>query len=68
MFLGPDLLPLLVLALGGALSVGSFLALARPPAKRDEGALERPPVARTVAMGLLGTVAALWAIGSLVAG
>ena len=34
MFLGDDLLPLLVLAFGGAMTVGMTLALVRPPEGR----------------------------------
>jgi hypothetical protein len=68
MLLGDDLLPLLVLAFGAAMAVGSGLALVRPPAKRGEGELERPPMARSFAMIGIGTIAALWAIASLVAG
>ena len=68
MLLGDDLLPLLVLAFGAAMAVGSGLALVRPPAKRAEGELERPPMARSFAMIGIGLVAALWAIASLVAG
>ena len=68
MFLGEDLLPLLVLALGGALAVGNLLALVRPPEQRKEGDLERAPVGRSVVMGLVGLVAAIWAIASLVTG
>jgi len=64
MFLGEDLLPLLVLAFGAAMAVGSGLALLRPP---PEGA-ERPPLARSLVMVGVGAVAALWALGSLVAG
>lgn len=64
MFLGEDLLPLLVLAFGAAMAVGSGLALLRPP---PEGA-ERPPLARTLVMIAVGAVAALWALGSLVGG
>jgi hypothetical protein len=67
-FLGEDLLAYLVLAIGGALAVGNVLALVRPPDDRDEDDLERAPVARTVAMAVLGAVAALWAAGSLMAG
>jgi hypothetical protein len=63
MFLGDDLLPLLVLAFGGALAVGMLLALVRPP----EGK-ERPPVARSLIMAGIGAIAALWAIASLVGG
>ena len=68
MFLGDDLLPYLVLALGGALFVGNGLALLRPPPKRDEGDLERAPVARSVTMALVGLIAAIWAIASLASG
>ena len=63
MFLGEDLLPLLVLAFGGAMAVGMLLALVRPPEGR-----ERPPVARSLTMAAVGAVAAVWAIASLVAG
>lgn len=67
-FLGEDLLAYLVLAIGGALLVGNLLALVRPPERPDEGDLARAPVGRSVAMALLGLVAAIWALGSLVAG
>jgi hypothetical protein len=66
LLLGNDLLPLLVLALGGALVVGNGMALIRPPAKPKTGELERAPVARTVAMLVVGLVAAVWALASLV--
>ena len=68
MFLGADLLAWLVLALGGALAVGNGLALLRPPAQPKEGELARAPVARTVTMAVVGLVAAVWALASLVAG
>jgi hypothetical protein len=68
MFLGEDLLAYLVLAVGGALCVGNVLALVRPPERPDEGDLARAPVGRSVVMAVLGGVAALWAIGSLLAG
>ncbi len=68
MFLGEDLLPLLVLALGAAMAVGSALALLRPREEVAEGDLERPPVARSVVMIAVGALAALWALASLVAG
>ena len=67
-FLGDDLLPLLVLALGGALVVGNGLALLRPPPKPGPGELARAPIGRTVAMLLVGLVAAIWALGSLLSG
>ena len=68
MFLGEDLLPLLVLALGGAMVVGNGLALVRPPGEPREGELSRAPAGRTVAMILVGLVAAVWALASLLAG
>jgi hypothetical protein len=61
MFLGDDLLPLLVLAFGGAMTVGMLLALVRPPDGK-----ERPPVGRALTMAGIGAIAALWAIASLV--
>ena len=64
---GPDLLPLLVMALGGALGVGRVLAVVRPPAQRNEGDLEQAPVARSLAMAGIGFAVALWALASLVA-
>lgn len=67
-FLGEDLLAYLVLAIGGALFVGNLLALVRPPERPDEGDLARAPVGRSVAMAVLGLVAAIWALASLVAG
>jgi hypothetical protein len=68
--LGDDLLPLLVLAIGAAMAFGSGLALVRPPSpgSRDEGELERPPLARSLVMIAVGAIAALWALASLVAG
>lgn len=65
MFLGEDLLPFLVLALGAALVVGTGLALLRPRPSTDEGDLARAPVARSVTMILVGLVAALWALATL---
>ena len=68
MFLGEDLLAWLVLAIGGALCVGNVLALVRPPEAPKEGELERAPIARSVVMAVLGGVAALWALASLISG
>ena len=68
MFLGENLLAYLVLALGAALAVGNILALARPPEEAAEGDLERAPVARSITMAVIGGIAALWALGSLIAG
>ncbi len=64
MFLGDDLLAWLVLALGGALFAGNLMALVKPP-PRKEGDLEKAPIARSVLMGLIGLVAAVWSLASL---
>ncbi len=69
MFLGEDLLAYLVLAFGGALFVGNLLAVVKPPERQlDEANLERAPVGRSLAFALLGLVAAVWALASLVSG
>jgi hypothetical protein len=60
-------LPLFVLALGGALFVGNLLALVRPPAQAKEGDLEQAPKGRSVVMALIGLIAAVWALASLLA-
>lgn len=59
MFLGDDLLPYLVLAIGGAMAVGNGLALIRP----HDG--QRAPTGRSVLMIVVGLVAAVWALASL---
>lgn len=66
MFPVEDLLPLLVLALGGAMLVGPFLALVRPRDQVKEGELDRPPLARSLVFMAVGLVAATWAVASLV--
>ena len=68
LFLGENLLAWLVLALGGALAVGTAVALVRPPGSPTEGDLVRPPLARSLVMIAVGAIAALWALASLVAG
>ncbi len=68
MFLGEDLLTWIVLALGGAMAVGNIVALVRPPADRREDELERAPLARSLLFIVIGLVAAVWALASLVAG
>lgn len=67
--LGDDLLPLLLLALGGAMVVGTVAALARPPASEEGSGLPgRPPLGRSIAMIVVGGIAAVWALASLVSG
>ena len=68
MFLGDDLLPFLVLALGAALVVGNGMALVRPPKEVRKDELARAPVGRSAVMIAIGFVAAIWALASLVSG
>jgi hypothetical protein len=65
-FLGEDLLAWLVLAIGGAMAVGSVMAIVRPPDRPKEGDMAQAPLARSVVMAVVGTVAAIWAFASLV--
>lgn len=69
MFLGGrDILAYLVLAIGGAMAVGSILALVRPPEDLRDGDLERAPVARSLVFAAVGLVGAIWALASLISG
>ncbi|MFQ5558852.1 MAG: hypothetical protein ACE5GB_15265 [Acidimicrobiales bacterium] len=69
MFLGEDLLIWLVLAIGGAMAVGNVMALVRPPeARRDADDLDRAPLARSLVFIVVGAVAAVWALASLISG
>jgi len=63
--LGDNLLPLLVMALGGALAIGTVVALVRPPKNPKTGDLQRPPLARSIVMIALGSIAAIWGIASI---
>jgi len=69
MYLGEDFLGWIVLALGSAMSVGTIFALLRPRpvGAAKESDLPRPPMFRSVIMIAVGTVAAIWALASLVA-
>lgn len=67
-FLGADLLAWLVLALGGALFAGNLLAVVKPPPDRRQGELARAPIGRSLVMGLVGLVAAVWALATLIGG
>lgn len=66
--LGDNLIVLLMLALGGALAVGNFLALVRPREDVGDDELERPPLGRSVVMIAIGLIAMVWALISLIAG
>ena len=69
MLLGEDTLVLLVLALGAAMVVGNAVAILRPPQRpRADGDLARAPVGRAAVMIVIGLVASVRAIASLVNG
>jgi hypothetical protein len=65
---GPEFFAWVVLAIGGAMCVGSVMALVRPPENPKDGDLARAPVARSIAMAVLGGLASIWALATLVAG
>jgi len=65
MFLGDDLLPWLLLALGGAMVVGNLAALLRPPPAPVAGGFSRAPRVRSVIMILIGLAAAIPALATL---
>ncbi len=66
-FLGEDLLAWLVLALGSAMAVGNGLALIRPPDNpRRDDALDKAPKARSAASIVVGVIAAIWGLATLV--
>lgn len=68
MFLGDDLIPYLVLAMGGALFVGNVAAMVRPRHVGDSGKAVRAPARRAVPLALVGLVAAIWALATLLVG
>ena len=70
LLLGDDFLPWIILAFGAAMVVGNVLALVRPPAPKpgedsSADAASGPPVARASIMIVIGAVAAIWGIASL---
>tara|TARA_Y100001970_G_scaffold263014_1_gene347971 strand:- start:8305 stop:8511 length:207 start_codon:yes stop_codon:yes gene_type:complete len=67
MFLGPDLIPFLLLALGAALVVGNGLAMIKPRLEpRTEKELSRAPVGRSLLMIAVGMIVSIWALATLV--
>ncbi|MCU1394279.1 MAG: hypothetical protein JWM34_2707 [Ilumatobacteraceae bacterium] len=64
--LGDDLIVWLVLAMGGALLLGNILALVKPPPVAKEGELATAPRGRSAFMALIGLVAAVWALASII--
>ena len=66
MFLGPDLIAFLMLALGSALFVGNGLAMLHPRSEpRGKNELKRAPIGRSIVMLIVGLVAAIWALATL---
>ncbi len=65
-FLGENLLPYLVLAIGGAMIFGPAAAILKPRNETQEGDLEKPPLLRSIVFMVMGAVAALWAFVSLI--
>ncbi|MCB1028324.1 MAG: hypothetical protein R2704_01380 [Microthrixaceae bacterium] len=68
LFLGEDLLAWLVLAFGAALVVGNGAALVRPPEQARDKANPRPPLGRAISMIVVGLLAAVWGLASLLGG
>ena len=66
MFLGEDLLGWLLLALGAAMFVGNGLAILRPPANKENTDLKKAPIARSLIFMLLGFIASVAALGTLI--
>ena len=67
MFLGPDLIPFLMLAFGAARFVGNGLAMLKPQAEpRRENELRRAPIGRSLLMVVVGLVASIWALATLI--
>lgn len=70
LFLGDDLIPWLVLALGAALVVANIAVVVRPPRADprdpDSPRREPPPLGRVVPWIGLGVLLSAWALASLV--
>ena len=66
MFLGENLLPWLLLALGGALGVGNLLAIFRPSVDAETGEVRQAPLGRSIGMAVVGFVVAIWGLASLI--
>ena len=62
---GDNILPSLVLALGGALAVGTLMALIKPPTNPRDGSLVKPPLRRSLVQIVIGTFASVWALASM---
>ena len=54
-----------MLAVGGALTIGTATALINPKGEIGEGELERPPLGRSLVQIAIGLVVVIWAAVSL---
>ena len=64
--LGENFLAYLLLAIGGALVIGNGLALMKPRPDED-GNLIKAPLGRSLIQIVIGAVASIWALASIVA-
>ncbi len=64
-FLGEDILVWLMLAVGGALTIGTATALINPKEEIGEDELDRPPLVRSLIQIGIGLVVVVWAAVSL---
>jgi len=64
-FLGEDILVWLMLAVGGALTLGTAAALINPKDEIGEDELERPPLVRSLVQIAIGLIVVVWAAVSL---
>lgn len=65
--LGDNFLAFLTLALGAALVIGNGLALARPRQVAPDGELLEAPKGRAIVQIVIGSVASIWSIATLLA-
>ncbi len=65
-FLGEDTLVLLMLAVGGALVIGTGAALIRPKEDVGEDELAQPPLVRSLIQIAIGLFVVIWALATLV--
>ncbi len=64
-FFGEDILIWLMLAVGGALTIGTATALIKPKAEIGDDELERPPLGRSLVQIAIGLIVVIWAAVSL---
>jgi hypothetical protein len=65
--LGDNFLAFLTLALGAALVAGNGMALLKPRQSEAGGEVVRAPLGRSLLQITVGSIAALWALATLVA-